>query len=71
MRAVPQAAGVTAMTALSDALKTAVIVRVSCGITTRAWEQATLPISGGGLGIRDPSKVWPEARISALANFHS
>ena len=30
-----------------------------------------MPISRGGLGIRAPSKIWPEARISALANFHS
>ena len=40
-------------------------------MTNGAWEQATMPISVGGLGIRDPLTVWPEARIAALANFHA
>ena len=70
MRAVSCEAGTEAIKVLSDALKTAVLDLVGCGLTTGAWEQATLPISKGGLGIRDPVKVWPEARLSAMANFH-
>ena len=54
MRSMPQVAGVDAMGVLSDALKTAVIDLVGCGLTTGAWEQASLPISKGGLGVRDP-----------------
>ena len=70
MRAVSHDAGTEAIALLSDALKTAVLDLVGCGLTTGAWEQATLPISKGGLGVHDPAKVWPEARLSALANFH-
>ena len=71
MRATSQLAGLEAMSTLSDALKVAVLDMIGCGMTNGAWEQATMPISVGGLGIRDPLTVWPEARIAALANFHA
>lgn len=58
------------MTELSNELKTAVVDLVGCGLTAAAWEQATLPISDGGLGIKDPLTTWPQARVSALTNFH-
>jgi hypothetical protein len=34
-----------------------------------AWEQATLPITEGGLGIRDPASSWAEARMAALVGL--
>ena len=37
----------------------------------QAWEQASLPISQGGLGIRDPESAWREARIAALIRYHA
>jgi hypothetical protein len=70
MRAVPHQAAEEAIATLSDALKMAVCDLVGCGISLAAWEQATLPITQGGLGIRDPSSCWQEARIAALVNFH-
>ena len=71
MRATPHTSGAESVRTLSDALKVAVLDLIGCGMTNGAWEQATMPISVGGLGIRDPASVWPEARIAALANFHS
>ena len=43
---------------------------VGCGLTLGAWEQATLPISKGGLGVRDPQQCWAEARLAATIGFH-
>ena len=56
---------------LSNALQSAACDILGCGLTTNAWEQATLPIRQGGLGIKDPTTLRPVARLAALANFHS
>ena len=56
---------------LTEALQTAVSDIVGSGVTFTAWEQATLPIRHGGLGIKDPSYLRPLARVAALANYHS
>ena len=56
---------------LSRALHSAACGFMGCGITLNAWEQATMPIRHGGLGIKDPMVIRPFARISALANFHT
>jgi hypothetical protein len=71
MRAVPHAAADEAMTLLSDALKLGLCDMVQCGVPHNAWLQATLPVSLGGLGIKDPITVWPQARIAAIVNFAS
>jgi hypothetical protein len=63
--------GAKACQDLCDALKTAVCDIVGCGITANAWEQATLPIRFGGLGIRDPAHDRAAARLAALANYHT
>ena len=59
------------MTELSDALKSTLCDLLGSGISNVAWEQATLPVRQGGLGIKDPLQVWPAARLAALANFHA
>ena len=71
MRSTALDTGTQACRDLCDALKTAVCDLVGCGITAHAWEQATLPIRLGGLGLRDPSHDRPAARLSALANYHT
>ena len=50
------------MTTLSDALKVAVLDMIG-------WEQATMPISVGGLGIRDPLTVWPSLALRPRPTF--
>ena len=55
---------------LSVAIKHKAERVVGTTLDPRAWEQATLPISVGGLGVRDPKKIWPVARIAALVGFH-
>ena len=42
---------------------------VGATLSPGQWEQATLPISAGGLGIRDPETEWPAARLAALVGF--
>ena len=42
---------------------------VGASFDARAWEQATLPIIHGGLGIRDPVTTREEARIAALTGL--
>ena len=69
MRSTPWGAGYEAAECLSDELRVAVADLVGCGITGMVWDQACLPISAGGLGIRDPMVTWAEARIAALVNF--
>ena len=44
---------------------------MGCPLSTPAWNQATLPIAKGGMGIRDPIQVRPAARMAALVAFHS
>ena len=56
---------------LSAALRSAACDMLGCGLTANAWEQATLPIRHGGLGIKDPTTLRPVARLAALANFHA
>ena len=70
MRACPEAAGSEAILRMNCDLKQAVTDLVGCGLSIQAWEQATLAISMGGLGVKDPVKLCPQARIAALANFH-
>ena len=55
---------------LSEALQQTAIGFMWCGVTVNAWQQATLPIRLGGLGIKDPVSIRPFARIAALANLH-
>jgi hypothetical protein len=57
------------MQRLSAGLQLAVAGLLGVSVSAGAWEQATLPISLGGLGVRDPLKVWPAARLAALSNF--
>ena len=38
-------------------------------MTDTQWSQATLPIRHGGLGIRDPQRLHPLARIASLCDF--
>ena len=54
---------------LSDALRTAVEDLVGCGFSDTAWQQATLPLRHGGLGIRDPIQTQPAARMAALVGL--
>ena len=71
MRTTPIAVASPQSQRLSDALKAALCDLVGCGMGAAAWEQATLPIRHGGLGIRDPVKEHGPARLAALANFHA
>ena len=71
MRSTPHGASEGPLGDLSGALRVAVADLVGCGLNGTAWEQATLPISKGGLGVRDPEQcVWAEARVAALVGFH-
>jgi len=65
------AAGAQAVPMLADALREAVGDVVGCGLTHGAWEQATIPISKGGLWVRDPERCWAEARAAAIVAFHA
>ena len=38
-------------------------------VSASEWEQATLPIRLGGLGIKDASQVRPSARVAACVTF--
>ena len=71
MRSTLLSTGPDAMNKLTAALQTAVSDIIGSGVTVGAWEQATLPIRHGGLGIKDPTHLRPLARTAALANFHS
>ena len=70
MRSNCRAAALRSAELLSQALWEAVADVVGCGLNRVAWEQATLPISKGGLGIRDPEQSWAEARLAATIGFH-
>jgi len=65
------AAGAQAVPMLAGALREAVGDVVGCGLTHGAWEQATIPISKGGLGVRDTEHCWAEARVAAIVGFHA
>ena len=52
MRSSPLGVGSGPASRLSEALRVAVMDLVGCGLSLGAWEQATLPIHEGGLGIR-------------------
>ena len=69
MRSTPRSGGAQFSDKLSDALRVAVADLVGCGLTGGAWDQATLPISQGGLGIRDPAICWAESRLAALVGL--
>ena len=71
MRSTLLGTGAQAIQDLTGALQSASSGFLGCGITVRAWEQATMPIRHGGLGIKDPVTIRPFARISALANLHA
>ena len=70
MRSKCRAAVAQSSELLSRALREAVADIVGCGLTQGAWEQATLPISKGGLGVRDLEQCWAEARRAATIGFH-
>ena len=70
MRSTPHSIGAGNAAKLSTALSVAVGDLVGCGVPGHAWDQATLPIADGGLGVRDPSSCWVEARLAALIGFH-
>ena len=70
MRSTPRDAAGPHLGALGTALRVAVADLVGCGLSGLAWEQATLPISAGGLGVTDPEAAWPEARLASLVGFH-
>ena len=55
--------------ALSLALREATEDVVGAALNPMQWEQATLPISAGGMCIRDPVTEWPAARLAALIVF--
>jgi len=38
---------------------------------TAIWAQATIPVSKGGLGVRDPERCWDGARVPAIVGFHA
>ena len=59
------------MQALSDAIRKATDDLLGMALSEQAWEQATLPISQSGLGISDPVREGPQARLAALAGFES
>ena len=71
MRSVCRGAAVQSSARLSLALRGAIADVVGCGLTSGSWEQATIPISKGGLGVRDPETCWPAARVAAIVGFHS
>ena len=56
-------------TKISDALTQAVADLTGSSLPTSAYDQAMLPIAFGGLGVKDPLKLQPFARIAALAGF--
>ncbi len=70
MRSAPRAAAGSHISDLGTALRVAVADLVGCGLSGNAWEQATLPISAGGLGVTDPEAAWAEARLASLVGFH-
>ena len=70
MRSTLLTTGQQSLQDLSDSLQAAACGFLGCGITVNAWEQATMPIRQGGLGIKDPATLRPFARIAALANLH-
>ena len=70
MRSTPHAVGAASAAKLSSALSVALGDLVGCGVPGHAWDQAILPIANGGLGNRDPSQCWVEARLAALIGFH-
>ena len=70
MRSKCRTAAIESTSVLAGALREAVADVVGCSLTHCAWEQATIPISKGGLGVRDPEQCWPEARVAAIVGFH-
>ena len=71
MRGAPRASAGEYPDILSNNMYVACADLIGCAVPPAAWDQARLPISMGGLGIRDPTQCWAEARIAALANFHA
>lgn len=71
MRSKCREAAANSVPQLAHALREAVADIVGCGLTHGAWEQATIPISKGGLGVRDPEQCWAEARVAAIIGFHA
>ena len=54
LRATPFPSGQAAAIAFSDHIRRILEDIIGCPLTELAWRQATLPVSKGGLGIRDP-----------------
>ena len=71
LRTTSLSSGSQAVAAFSDKLRHILEDIIGDSLTANAWLQATLPISKGGMGIRDPLQVRPAARVAALVAFHS
>ena len=69
MRSVDCQLGALQGVRLSQAVRDAVGDLTGFPLDDATWEQASLPLSEGGLGIVDPAvDVW-HARLAALCNF--
>ena len=53
----------------SKLIRTTLNTILDTTMTDTQWSQATLPIRRGGLGIRDPQRLHPLARIASLCDF--
>ena len=53
----------------SEAVRNALNDAMGAGLDGDKWSQASLPLSKGGLGLKDPVLVQMAARMSAIANF--
>ena len=71
LRTTPCTTGQSAVGTLSDHIRRILEDIVGCPLSTSAWAQATMPITKGGMGVRDPVQVRPAARMAALVAFTS
>ena len=69
LRACPLAHGRKEYERLSRLLQDAVVTIAGTPLTPRQWDQATLAIRCGGLGIQDPVRLRPAARVSGILDF--
>ena len=71
LRTTPATTGHGAVIAFSEHIRRVLEDIIGCPLTSSAWVQATLPISKGGMGVRDPLQVRPSARVAALVAFQT
>ena len=69
LRSTPLDTGQRAVEELSSSIRAAADDLVGTSLPDLVWAQATLPISSGGLGIKDPHHERPHARMAALSTF--